>query len=62
MLGIEFGKQLINNVGCINLAKNPNGPHHAAALRSMGNVQLQTLISVRVRYVVMVGLKGENAS
>jgi hypothetical protein len=43
-LGIEFGKQLINNVGCINLAKHPNGPHHGAALRSMGNVQLQTLI------------------
>jgi hypothetical protein len=43
-LGIEFGKQLINNVGCINLAKHQNGPHIGAALRNMGNVQLQTLI------------------
>jgi hypothetical protein len=43
-LGIEFGKQLINNIGCINLAKHPTGPHRGAALRNMGNVQLQTLI------------------
>jgi hypothetical protein len=42
--GMEFGKQLINNVGCINLAKHPNGPHRGAGFRSMGNLQLQTLI------------------
>jgi hypothetical protein len=43
-LGIEFGKQLTNNVGCINLGKLPNSPHRGVALRSMGNVELQTLI------------------
>ncbi len=43
-LGIKFGKQLINNAGCINLAKHPNGPHRGADFRSMGNVPLQNLI------------------